>query len=125
MRRFSISTMRDISFPVPLYPGHPWLQKSRLAELPLEKQEQMKALANYHAHLKESWLAEHPFVEPTLAKQLLARHLGFSETEREHYLQRFPLALSERNKESRPVPWEQWSGQPDTFDPFLDSEDLP
>lgn len=67
---------------------------------------------------------EKPFVEPALVKQLLARHLGFSETEQDQYLWRFPEALSGRDKESRPAPQQQWSGQSDTFDPFLDSDDL-
>jgi hypothetical protein len=113
-------------FSVPPYAqDFPWLQASRLAELPLAKQERIKqALERYNALIKESFLAR-PYVEPTRVKQLLARHLGFSETEQDHYLWRFPEALSGRDKESRPVPWEQWSSQPDTFDPFLDSDDLP
>jgi hypothetical protein len=96
-----------------------------MAELPLEKQERIKqALASYHADLKARWLAEHPFVEPARVKHLLARHLGFSEIEQFQYLWRFLLALSERGKESHPVSWKQWRGQFDSFDPFLDADDV-
>lgn len=105
---------------------HPWLQQSWLTEHPLVEPERIKQmLARYNAHVKERWLAEHPFVEPARVKQLLARHLGFSETEQEQYLLRFPQALSERDEESHPVPRKQWSGQSDSFDPFLDTDDLP
>lgn len=101
-------------------------QESRLAKLPVEKQEHIKhMLANYHVQRKERWLATHPFVEPARVKQLLSRHLGFSEAEQEHSLQRFPHALARRDKKSPPCPRQQWSGQSDTFDPFLDSGDLP
>lgn len=92
--------------------GHPLFQESRLAKLPAEKQERIKQML---ASSKEQWLAAHPFVEPTRVKQLLSRHLGFSETEQDQYLRCFPEALSERDKESHPAP---------TFDPFLDSDDV-
>ena len=88
---------------------------------PLAKQERIKQALD---HIKETFLVR-PHVEPARVKHLLARHLGFSETEQDHSLWRFPEALSERDKESRPASWEQWSGQTDTFDPFLDADDVP
>lgn len=99
----------------------PWLQTGRLAMFPLAKQKRIKQALD---HIKETFLV-HPHVEPARVKHLLARHLGFSETEQDHSLWRFPEALSERDKESRPVSWEQWSGQTDTFDPFLDADNVP
>lgn len=105
---------------------HPYLQKSWLAKHPSVEPERIKQmLARYNALVKEQWLAEHTFVEPARVKHLLAGHLGFSETEQEHYLQYFPQALHEREEESLPVPRKQWSGQSDSFDPFLDADDLP
>lgn len=109
-------------------------QESLLAQLPAEKQKRIKRVIAGHAEMKARWLAENPYVEPARVKQLLARHLGFSETEQEYFLRRFPEALLERDKESNLAAQWYWRGQPDTFDspdmsdtfdPFLDADDLP
>jgi hypothetical protein len=68
-------------------------------------------------------LQEHFGLDQALAGANLRMFQQWYKERAQTYLQRFPQALSERNKESRLHPWEQWRDEHDTFDLFLDSDD--
>lgn len=61
---------------------HPRVLETRAA-LQVARLAQRRMPQEIHAEAHPQWLAAPPFIEPARVKQLLARHLGFSETEQE------------------------------------------